>query len=120
MVGRVLRNHGIVERDRKTRNCLLSGCSDLNSDQVEHLIKLYEQRLDSFLAARGMKIFDHRRKSSEYISGSIKYEVLKRAKFHCELCGISAEEKALEVDHRIPRNLGGTKDLSNFQALCYS
>jgi diadenosine tetraphosphate (Ap4A) HIT family hydrolase len=46
--------------------------------------------------------------------------VLKGAKFRCELCGISAQEKALEVDHIVPRNSGGTDDLSNLQALCYS
>lgn len=54
------------------------------------------------------------------ISGTQRYEVLKRAKFHCELCGIPAEEKALEVDHIIPRNKGDSDDISNLQALCYS
>ena len=28
--------------------------------------------------------------------------------------------KALEVDHIVPRNLMGTDDISNLQALCYS
>ena len=46
--------------------------------------------------------------------------MLKRAKFRCELCAISAEEKALEVDHIIPRNAGGADDESNLQALCCS
>jgi diadenosine tetraphosphate (Ap4A) HIT family hydrolase len=46
--------------------------------------------------------------------------VLKRARFRCELCGISADEKALEVDHIIPRIHGGSDDLSNLQASCYS
>lgn len=58
--------------------------------------------------------------SEGYISGTIRYEVLKRAKFRCELCGVSAEIKALEVDHIVPRNKGGSDDPSNFQALCYS
>jgi hypothetical protein len=50
----------------------------------------------------------------------VRYEVLKRAKFRCELCGISAEDKALEVDHIHPKSLGGPDDLANYQALCYS
>ena len=54
------------------------------------------------------------------MSGTLRYEVLKRAKFRCELCGISAEERALEVDHIIPRNHGGTDEIANLQALCYS
>jgi diadenosine tetraphosphate (Ap4A) HIT family hydrolase len=36
------------------------------------------------------------------------------------LCGISADEKALEVDHIVPRNDGGSDDIINLQALCYS
>lgn len=50
----------------------------------------------------------------------MRYEILKRAKFRCELCGISAGEKALEVDHIVPRNHGGVDDVFNLQALCYS
>jgi diadenosine tetraphosphate (Ap4A) HIT family hydrolase len=46
--------------------------------------------------------------------------VLKHAKFRCELCGIPAEEKALQVDHILPRNKGGVDDLSNLQALCFT
>ena len=69
---------------------------------------------------RGDRIWSHRKKSSGYVSGTLRYEVLKGAKFRCELCGISAQEKALEVDHIVPRNSGGKDDLSNLQALCYS
>src|SRR5262249_48319251 len=54
------------------------------------------------------------------ISGTLRYEVLKAAKFRCELCGISAEERALEVDHIRPRNKDGTDEVANLQSLCYS
>jgi diadenosine tetraphosphate (Ap4A) HIT family hydrolase len=54
------------------------------------------------------------------ISGTLRYEVLKRARFRCELCGIPADEKALQVDHIRPRSRGGADDISNLQALCYS
>ena len=54
------------------------------------------------------------------VSGTLRYEVLKRAAFRCELCGASAEDRALEVDHIVPRNFGGSDDPSNLQALCYS
>jgi len=120
MVGKVLRNHGIVVRDRATKHYNLEGYSRFNQEQIESLIQACTERLEAFLDARGKTIFDHRRKSSGYISGTIRYEVLKRAKFHCELCGVSADEKALEVDHILPRNHGGSDEISNFQALCYS
>ncbi len=120
MVGRVLRNHGIVSRDKTTKNYSLEDFQDLSSSERDHLIRLCKERPAKFIERRGKKVFDHRRISSGYISGTIKYEVLKRAKFRCELCGISADQKALEVDHIIPRNHDGSDEISNFQSLCYS
>src|SRR5207248_6160856 len=40
--------------------------------------------------------------------------------FRCALCGTPGDEKALEVDHILPRKHGGTDEISNLQALCYS
>ena len=120
MVGRVLLNRSVVSRDRKTRVFTLLGFEDLNKDQIMDLKDRCIRRLDEYLEKRGTGIFDHRRKSSGYITGTIRYQILKRAKFHCELCGVSADQKALEVDHIIPRNKGGSDDPSNLQCLCYS
>jgi ATP adenylyltransferase len=53
------------------------------------------------------------------ISGELRYAVLKRAGFHCELCGVSADERALEVEHILPKNHGGSEELENLQALCW-
>lgn len=119
MVGKVLtKNRGITYKDGDTYN--LSGIRDLNEFEREELIQLCQQRLEGYEAKRGQAMWEHRRRSHEPISGSIRYEVLKRAEFRCELCGISAEEKSLEVDHIHPKSLGGKDDLSNYQALCYS
>jgi diadenosine tetraphosphate (Ap4A) HIT family hydrolase len=119
MVGKVLtKNRGITYKEDETY--YLSGIHDLNADQREELIQLCQQRLEGYEAKRGEAMWEHRRRGHEPISGSIRYEVLKRAEFRCELCGISAEEKSLEVDHIHPKSLGGKDDLSNYQALCYS
>jgi diadenosine tetraphosphate (Ap4A) HIT family hydrolase/5-methylcytosine-specific restriction endonuclease McrA len=119
MVGKVLtKNRGINYKEGETY--LLSGIHDLNTDQREELIQLCQRRLEGYEAKRGEAMWEHRRRGHEPISGSIRYEVLKRAEFRCELCGISAEEKSLEVDHIHPKSLGGKDDLSNYQALCYS
>jgi ATP adenylyltransferase len=120
MVGKVLRNHGIVKRDLSTKEFSLEDFESFNLEERQHLIALCEEKLQEFLDKRGQKIFQHRRRSSGYISGTLKYEVLKRARYRCELCGISADIKALEVDHIIPRNFEGSDDISNLQALCYS
>jgi hypothetical protein len=118
MVGRVLRSHGIVEKEGN--DYLLSGYDRLRADQIAELTTLCREKLQEYVEKRGERIFQHRKWSVGYISGTLKYEVLKRAQFHCELCGIAADIKALEVDHIIPRKHGGTDDLENLQALCYS
>jgi len=93
---------------------------DLSEIQKRELIDLCKIQLNKYINKRGLdNILQHRKKSSGYISGSIRYEVLKQAKRRCELCGISANEKALEVDHIIPRENGGSDEMTNFQALCY-
>lgn len=119
MVGKVLtKNRGITYKEGETYH--LSGIRDLSADQREDLIQLCQQRLQGYESNRGEAMWEHRRRGHRPISGSIRYEVLKRASFRCELCGISAEEKSLEVDHIHPKSLGGKDDISNYQALCYS
>jgi ATP adenylyltransferase len=102
MVGRVLRNHNIV--DREDGGYTLIGYDDLDSEQIEHLNELCETKLDEYKERRGKRIWQHRRMSAGYVSGTLRYEVLKRARFRCELCGVSADVRALEVDHIVPRN----------------
>jgi ATP adenylyltransferase len=119
MVGRVLtKNRNLTERvDDEYR---LKDFDDLNAEEVNALVALCRQKVNEYVERRGDRIWSHRTKSEGYISGTLRFEVLKQAKFRCELCGISAEEKALEVDHIVPRNRGGVDDLTNLQALCYS
>ena len=118
MVGRVLRNHAVVKKEGKEFELL--DFEKLTDEQVTELKEHLHAKLNDFKERRGASIWQHRKMSEGYISGTIRYEVLKRAKFRCELCGISAEIKALEVDHIIPRNKGGSDDPTNFQSLCYS
>ena len=85
------------------------------------MIDLFNEKHQNYIKKRGIKkIFGHRTLASGVISGSVRYKVLLRAKNRCESCGISNKEKALEVDHIIPRTKGGKDELSNFQALCYT
>ena len=118
MVGRVLRNHGLVKKEGGDYALCLD--EKLTKGETARLIELCRQKLTEYEAKLGEKIWLHRKLSAGYISGTLRYEVLKQAQFHCELCGISGDIRALEVDHIIPRNLGGTDDQSNLQALCYS
>lgn len=120
MVGRVLRRHGILERVPGERKYILNDFDLLSPDQIEELVQLCDERLDSFIQTRGDQPWSHRRRSSGYIRGSVQYEVFKAAKTRCEACGCSNDERRLEVDHIIPRSKGGSDDITNLQALCYS
>ena len=52
------------------------------------------------------------------ISAGLRYEVFQRDSGTCQVCGRSAPEVVLHVDHRIPRSMGGTNTLDNLQILC--
>jgi diadenosine tetraphosphate (Ap4A) HIT family hydrolase len=118
MPGRVLANRGIVERRSKDYR-LIDKFQALTDDERKVLVADCNARLAEYLEKRGIGPWQHRRKPTDAISGSLRYTVIQRAKGRCEACGISNEERALEVDHIIPRNKGGRNDLWNLQALCY-
>jgi diadenosine tetraphosphate (Ap4A) HIT family hydrolase/5-methylcytosine-specific restriction endonuclease McrA len=117
MVGRVLTRHGLVRRDGKFFRLVFD--RPLSREQRDRLRRLLVAKRDEYIAKRGERIWQHRKLALGDISGTVKYEVLRRAGTRCELCGISNHERALEVDHVVPRNHGGTDDLGNLQALCY-
>ena len=120
MVGRVLTNNQIVEpiKDgvRTIGYRLLE--TELTAGETEQLIAACDAKIAEYIERRGSGIWQHRTNANGYVPGSVRYEVLKRARFRCELCGASAEKIALHIDHIVPRNKGGQDDLSNFQALC--
>jgi len=118
MVGRVLRNHGVVKKEGS--EYFFSLDEKLTKGETDRMVELCRKKIAKDEAKRGEQILQPRKLSSGYVSATLKYEVLKKAQFHCELCGVSADVRALEVDHIVPRNLGGTDDPSNLQALCYS
>jgi diadenosine tetraphosphate (Ap4A) HIT family hydrolase len=59
MVGRVLRNHGVVEKDGD--NYFLSGYDRLRPEQVEDLMALCRQKLDEYIEKRTLKESYHHR-----------------------------------------------------------
>ena len=118
MPGKVLANHGIVERDADQYRLTVDP-SLMTAKERNELVKLCDDAISSYLQKRGAAVYDHRRAALGYISGSLRYEVLKRAGFRCELCGTSADQRAIEVDHIVPRKHGGEDDLTNLQALCF-
>ncbi len=117
MVGKVLNKNGITEREKSIHRLL--GFEQLTDQQVIELLELLRSRLAEEESKRGDSFWKHRATDREPISGSIRYEVLKRAKGRCESCGISIEDRPIDVDHIVPRSKTGDNDISNYQALCW-
>ncbi len=119
MVGRVLTNsRGITEKQNNQYHLIDS--YKLTPEQIEQLILLCYQKIEEYKKKKDGAHWKHRKRTREPVSGTVRYEVLKRARFRCELCGIPAEEKSLDVDHITPKSLGGKDDIANYQALCYT
>ena len=120
MVGKVLTQNGVIEPIKKGRRTVGYRLSTvgLTALEKETLLELCGQRLTAYIDKRGEEIWAHRSIADGYISGSVRYDVLKRAKYRCELCGVHEERAALHIDHIIPRARGGSDDISNFQSLC--
>lgn len=53
-------------------------------------------------------------------SKKIRAEIIRSSRGRCQMCGRSVEKHgvALVVDHKIPREWGGTNDIDNLWALC--
>jgi hypothetical protein len=117
MVGRVLTGNGITTYVDGHDSLL--GSDELSDAERDELLELCRQRLDGFRAQRGEEVFAHRSRHRSPISGSVKYGVLTRARGRCECCVAHEHQRALEVDHIIPRNQGGSDAISNLQALCF-
>ncbi len=105
MVGRVLtRNRGITEKQGDSYH--LKGFDDLSVTEVEELFGLCADEHKSFVERRGDRIWSHRKKSSGYISGTLRYEILKR-----QSTDVSCAASLLRIRHlRLTTSCHGTKE----------
>jgi len=117
MVGKILKKNGITDYQKAVHT--LNDYEHLNQYEIDELINLLKEKLTSEMNARGDSFWKHRAIDRDEISGSIRYEVLKRARGRCECCGISKDERPLDVDHIVPVSKRGKNDITNYQALCW-
>ena len=118
MVGKVLTsNRGVTSKTGDIYS--LVDAEKLTKTQIKELIALCQDKIKEYDNKRDGKQWEHRKRGRKLISGSIRYQVITRARGRCEACGVSIQERSIEVDHVHPKSLGGKDDLSNYQALCY-
>lgn len=68
---------------------------------------------------QGNKYCETQKRERRIMNDDIRYNVLKRDNFQCQLCGATAKDGAkLHVDHIIPVSKGGKTIMSNLQTLC--
>jgi ATP adenylyltransferase len=115
--GTVLRKRGIVEYDAGVYR-LAGSYRRLDEWERASLGALCDARVADFVAKRQSAIWAHRSGNQDPVPGTLRWQVISRALGRCEACGISSAERALEVDHIVPRSRGGSNELWNLQALC--
>lgn len=52
------------------------------------------------------------------VSKRLRFEILRRDNHACRYCGLTAPDGWLEIDHVVPKALGGTDEPSNLCAAC--
>lgn len=78
MVGKVLTNNrGITVKTGDTYK--LIGCDALSAQETASLIALCQIKIDEFEGKRGDAAWEHRRRGHRPVSGSVRFQVLKRA-----------------------------------------
>lgn len=62
----------------------------------------------------------HEKSYERSIANGIRYDVLSRDNFTCQICGRTiADGVKLEVDHKIPVSKGGKSTMDNLWTLCF-
>lgn len=120
-----LTKHGIIDYERRGT---LFQLREFPQDEAQRAqaVLICEEKIAAF---REMK----RAKQAPEAGASVRYEVLKEAHGKCQLCGIPASLRPIDIDHIIPQanaNKHGkvkkdgrwidVHDPENLQALCFS
>ena len=112
---KVLKKHEVVFNDG---DLIALNTSKLTFEQKAHIKMLCEQKLQEFIAKKGLGLWDYRMLDSEPVPGSLRNRVLEEADGRCELCGATKKERPLDIDHIVPRSKGGKNTYENLQVLC--
>jgi len=116
MPGRILKQNNVVDEKDGTYELKIDSLTEV---QRRNLIEICEEKIKEYEEKRGLKaIWDYKTNSGRLISGTLRYDVLARAKRACEACGET--NKKLHVDHIIPVSHKGKTEIGNLQALCYT
>jgi len=112
---RVLSRHGVIAKDG---DLIRLEVPKLTFKQKAEVKKICEEKLQEYIANRGLGIWEHRFLDTDPVPGSLWYRVLSDAGGRCALCGATKKETSLHADHIKPRSKGGKTEYDNLQVLC--
>jgi len=112
-------------------NVLMKNCPSPRRDGMEILfnceqcpaissLAIYQHKGQTYIEWHQIFLFDLEPKTKrKLIKPSLRFEILKRDDYRCQICGDTAKEGAkLEVDHIHPVSKGGSNNPDNLQVLC--
>jgi hypothetical protein len=132
MVGKVLTGNGITRYERGAYG--LVGGEELSDAERDQLLELCRQRLDAFREQRGEDVgcLLTQKPAASPTGAATAPRSAARSNTGCSpgpkaaanaaapaVAWQTPHQRALEVDHIVPRNQGGSDDLSNLQSLCF-
>ena len=105
---RVLSARGVLRREGEL---VTLNVDKLTLQQKAELKKLCEQKLQEYIASRGLKIWDYSLLDDVLTDDKLRFRLLTEAKGRCALCGATKDDRPLDIDHIIPRSKGGRTDI---------
>ena len=76
------------------------------------------RRTENLIEERGKREYQIRLERAK-LTPSMRYNILKRDHFRCQICGSSSSDGVkLHVDHIVPVSRGGKTEPSNLRTLC--
>ena len=112
---RTLKKHGIISYKRDRYTLLLD--QGVTDEQRQSLIDLCMTRLEEFIE-KDPWIRTARNIDAKSISSSLRYGAIAKSGGRCVACGVDCFRRPLDIDHILPRSMGGRTEADNLQALC--
>jgi ATP adenylyltransferase len=112
---RILAKHGVVQHDGQLVSLAVPHLTYVQRAQLKMAC---EQRMQEYVQKRNLALWDYRLLDTDPVPDDLRFQALKASGGRCALCGTTKDDSPLDVDHILPRSLGGKTERANLQALC--